>query len=140
AGIEDKVKQLSKIAKIVRIVFEKREYFTPKIATIADVIPKDVWLKTITFINPPPVDPTVQPSMDFMIEGETYLVGESRTYYLDYFLKELKKREAFKTCIPPFGKIDYETKDPDNISEISMVQKDYRNYISKIKITCNGKK
>lgn len=138
--IEDKVKQLSKIAKVIRVVFEKREYFTPKIAAIADTIPKDVWVKTITFVNPPSVDPSVQPSIDFMIEGETYLVGESRTYYLDYFVKELKKREAFKTCIPPLGRIDYEAKDPDNISDISMVQKDYRNYISKIKVTCNGKK
>lgn len=141
AVIEDKVKNMSKISKSIRIVIQNRDYFTPKLAAIADSIPKDVWLKNIIYNNPPSVDPSVSPNIDMTMEGETYLFGDSKTYYLDYFVKELKKKKAFEIFNPPRGRIDYETKDPENLDVYAIVSsKNYKQIISKIKITATGKK
>ncbi|MCX7641396.1 MAG: hypothetical protein N2Z20_02035 [Elusimicrobiales bacterium] len=140
AVIEDNVKKMSKVARVMRAVFEKREYFTPKLAAISDTIPKDVWIKSLIFTNPVAVDISANPTVDLIADAETYLVGESRTYYLDYFMKELKKKKAFEICIPPRGRLDYETKDPENIIDTTLNIKNYMNFISKIKFTCNGKK
>lgn len=139
ADVERKVKEISKIAQLISRVYEKREYFAPKLSAIADTIPKEVWIKVATFENPPAIDPSNPPSVNLILEGETYLVGESRSYYLDFFVKELKKKEAFKICSASWGRLDYEIKEPENILSIGN-ERDYRSFISKIKLTCNGKK
>ncbi len=142
ALVEDKVKQMSRIAKVMKNIFQNKDLFTPKLLAIADTIPKDVWLKTVSYVNSPSIDPSLSSTIDMIIEGETYLVGDSKTYYLDYFIKELKKKKAFEIFNPPNGRIDYETRDPENILHFSSVNasQDYRSLISKIKITANAKK
>ncbi len=143
SGMEDKIKQICKIARVMKSAFQNRDYFTPKLAALADTIPKDIWLKSITYTNPPSIDPSIASNIDMTVEGETYLVGDSRSYYMDYFIKELKKKKAFEVFTPPRGNLDYEVKNPENpigSSSLTEISKDYKGLISKIKITASGKK
>ncbi|MGC8728467.1 MAG: hypothetical protein ACP5SD_04285 [Elusimicrobiales bacterium] len=112
----DKLVKMRKIKNLFSKIIIKRDYFAPKMSDMCDVIPKDMWLKEMVYTNPVTINNEANIKIEFTINGETYLTGESRTYYMDYFMKEIKKSKNFIICNPPLGSIDYNVRDAENFS------------------------
>ncbi|MEF3280166.1 MAG: hypothetical protein K6357_04285 [Elusimicrobiota bacterium] len=94
----------------------KRDYLAPKLSVLADIIPKDIWLKDIFYNNPFSAGNEVNAKIEFVMNGETNLSGENRNYYMDYFMKEIKKNQVFHICNPPQGSMDYNVRNAEDSS------------------------
>ena len=128
----DKIIKMRKVEEVFSKILTKREYFAPKLSDLCDIIPKDIWLKDISFTNPISVNADANIKIEFTINGETYLSGDSRTYYMDYFMKEIKKSKNFIICTPPMGGLDYNVRD----SEFSQGNLNSRAAPSTFRISC----
>lgn len=111
----DKVVKMRKVKNLFSKIIIKRDYAAPKMSDMCDIIPKDMWIKELIYTNPITVNNEANIKIEFSISGETYLTGESRTYYMDYFMKEIKKNTNFMICNPPVGSMDYNVRDAENV-------------------------
>jgi len=99
--INKKVSTISQISEILTNILTKRDFFAPKLSDIAEVIPKDFWLVEINYTNPVTVNKEIRDNISITLSGETFLSGENRSYYFDYFKKELKKLKSYRLCNMP---------------------------------------
>ncbi|HCC48022.1 MAG TPA: hypothetical protein DEQ38_07920 [Elusimicrobia bacterium] len=83
----------------------------PKLASIADRIPPDLWVADITYTNPFALSEVQSGTKELRIMGETFLRGELKGRLVEVFTKSLKTAPEFKLYGPPFGGIDSTTEE-----------------------------
>jgi hypothetical protein len=106
--IRGKIDVMKQQAGTLATIFNSNDYLAPKLSVLVDIIPKQLWLESITYSNPMTVGNQEGGRVQFFsIYGGTYLTGEPRSQVIEGFLKELKKNEnEFKEYLPPRGNLN----------------------------------
>jgi hypothetical protein len=107
-----KIEKMKKSRDIFNRILIKRDYVSSRLSDLADIIPKDLWIKEFIYSNPFMLNPDSGIQISLSMNGETLLTGDARTYYIEYFVKEIRKSKSFYICAPP-GKLDYKASNND---------------------------
>lgn len=112
--IRTRINNMQTGAMILEGLVSEVDPFAPKLASLSDRIPPDLWISAITYSNPFALSEVQSGVKELRISGETFLRGEMKGRMVDAFAKSIKAAEEFKTYGPPFGSIDSTTEGGGN--------------------------
>jgi len=104
--VKTKVEDIQKKASLMKILFSEKDYLATKLHVIANVIPNDLWVTDINYINSIGMSDIVSEGREFNLRGETILKGDKKLAVVDSFVREIKKSPEFKSFMPPLGTIE----------------------------------
>ena len=109
--IRSKIDAMKQQSNTLSYLFSKNDFLAPKLSVLVDVIPKQLWVENITYVNVLTLSASGGGGSRsggsgrmLNFSGGTYLVGEARSQVTEGFLRDLKKNEnEFKVYLPPKG-------------------------------------
>lgn len=107
--IQKRIQDMQNSASILDSLVSASDTFAPKMASIADLMPPDLWLTSLSYTNAFALTEVQSGAKDMTISGETFLRGEIKGRMVDAFAKSVKAAPEFKVFGPPFGGIDSTT-------------------------------
>ncbi|MCR4819520.1 MAG: pilus assembly protein PilM [Elusimicrobiales bacterium] len=107
--IRSKIDAMKQQSNTLSYLFSKNDFLAPKLSVLVDVIPKQLWVENITYVNVLALSASGGSRSGgsgrmLNFSGGTYLTGEARSQVTEGFLRDLKKNEnEFKVYLPPKG-------------------------------------
>lgn len=95
--IKRKVEGLKQQSALFNNLFKKKEYLAPKLSVIAEVIPNEIWLESIVYLNRVAEAQLQNQTKELDLKGKTILKGEKKFTIIDEFMKSLKTSPEFKS-------------------------------------------
>jgi hypothetical protein len=107
--IRTRIQGMQTSANILEGLVSEVDPLAPKLASIADLMPPDLWLIGLNYSNPFELSEVQGRTREITLTGETFLRGEIKGRMVDLFAKSIKAAPEFKVYTPPFGSVDSTT-------------------------------
>lgn len=107
--IRTKITRLQEDGKTLSNMLSQPDPLAPKLATVADQIPANLWLVDIQYVSPLGVAEGQTGTTELRMMGETFLKGEIKLRAVDGFTRAMKVTKEFKVFAPPLGRVDSTT-------------------------------
>lgn len=94
-------------ARMARALLADTEVVAPKLQSIGDNIPDELWIETFSYSNNLPVSDMISAGKEIVVEGYTKLNGQAKFSVVDFYAKKLKEDPGLRFFRPPNGSIEF---------------------------------